>query len=111
MNNDTVISLLTNLGVVSALLASLLFGIVMTIPHKETMLGDKRFLSISSLAFRCQFADWSDPGMTLEICSPELTVLIKRAESHEPNGCQLQRRQRLVRSEVPNGALRSLRVP
>ena len=75
MNNDTVISLLTNMGVVSALLASLLFGIVMTIPHEETMLGDKRFLSISSLAFRCQFADWSDPGMTLEICSPELTVL------------------------------------
>ena len=88
MNNDTVISLLTNLGVVSALLASLLFGIVMTIPHKETMLGDKRFLSISSLAFRCQFADWSDPGMTLEICSPELTVLnVQKAMSPMDVSC------------------------
>jgi len=88
MSHDTVISLLTNMGVVSALLASLLFGIVMTIPHEEAMLGDKRFLSISSLAFRCQFADWSDPKMTLEICSPELTVLnVQKAMSPMDVSC------------------------
>jgi len=75
MKHGTVISLLTNMGVVSALLASLLFGIIMTIPQEEVYLGDKRQLSFNSLAFRCQFADWSDPDMTLEICSPELTAL------------------------------------
>ena len=62
---DRVMQFLGNLGVIAALLASLLFGIVMTIPHEEMVRGDIQHLSLVSPAFRCRFA----PNASLEICS------------------------------------------
>ena len=72
---ENVQSILLNLGIVSALLLSILIGLVMSIPVEESARGDILSLSLSSPHFRCHFASVLNTT-TIEMCSPNFTMAV-----------------------------------
>ena len=70
---DSAQSILTNLGVVAALMLSVLIGVVVTMPDEESLRGDILHLSLSSPHFWCHFRNLNNES-AIEFCNPEYTT-------------------------------------